>query len=141
MFLLDTDTFSHLRHEHQLVVAKAEEAIAQGYMVAITIITKIQVLQGRMSALLKADSHEQFLNTQRRLLDDEDSCWRTQVFPLDESALIVFDGLIEVKGLRKIGRADLLIASIARARNATLVTRNLKHFKRVPKLKLANWVD
>jgi tRNA(fMet)-specific endonuclease VapC len=141
MFLLDTDTFSHLRQERKSTVAKSEEAIAQGYVVAITIITKIQVLQGRMSAVLKADSHQQFLNAQRRLLDDEESCVQTGVFPLDESALMVFDELVAIKGLKKIGRADLLIASIARAKNATLVTRNLKHFKLVPNLKLANWVD
>ena len=60
---------------------------------------------------------------------------------LSESALRHFDELIEIRGLRKIGRADLLIANIARAQKATLVTRNLKHFKLIPQLKCENWVD
>jgi tRNA(fMet)-specific endonuclease VapC len=46
-----------------------------------------------------------------------------------------------VKSLRKIGRADLLIASIALANRATLVTRNLRHFQQVSSLTLVNWVD
>jgi tRNA(fMet)-specific endonuclease VapC len=41
----------------------------------------------------------------------------------------------------KIGRADLLVASIALANRATLVTRNLRHFREVPGLSLENWVD
>jgi tRNA(fMet)-specific endonuclease VapC len=43
--------------------------------------------------------------------------------------------------LKKIGRADLLIASIARANKAILVTRNLKDFRQVPGLQVENWAD
>lgn len=141
MYLLDTDCYSHLRHEHPSVVTKAERAVAQEQFIAITVITKVQVLQGRMAALLKADTHEQFLNAQSRLTDDDEKCREMRVVLLDEVALGIFDQLVDSKGLRKIGRADLLIASIARAQNAVLVTRNLKHFKLVPQLKLENWVD
>jgi tRNA(fMet)-specific endonuclease VapC len=33
------------------------------------------------------------------------------------------------------------IASFALANDVTLVTRNLKHFRQVPGLKVENWVD
>ena len=46
-----------------------------------------------------------------------------------------------LKGMSKIGRADMLIASLALSRRATLVTRNLRHFRQVPQLNLVNWVD
>ena len=46
-----------------------------------------------------------------------------------------------IKGLKKIGRGDLLIASIALAHKAVLVTRNLRDYRRIPNLQLANWVD
>jgi tRNA(fMet)-specific endonuclease VapC len=46
-----------------------------------------------------------------------------------------------VSNLRKIGRADLLIASVTLANRATLVTRNTRHFKQVPGLRVENWVD
>jgi tRNA(fMet)-specific endonuclease VapC len=43
--------------------------------------------------------------------------------------------------LLEIGRADLLIASIALSRQATLVTRNLRHFRLIPGLRVENWAD
>nr|3ZVK_A Chain A, Toxin Of Toxin-antitoxin System [Rickettsia felis]3ZVK_B Chain B, Toxin Of Toxin-antitoxin System [Rickettsia felis]3ZVK_C Chain C, Toxin Of Toxin-antitoxin System [Rickettsia felis]3ZVK_D Chain D, Toxin Of Toxin-antitoxin System [Rickettsia felis] len=45
---------------------------------------------------------------------------------------------LEQKGLI-IGNNDLLIASHAIAENATLVTNNIKEFKRIPNLILENW--
>jgi tRNA(fMet)-specific endonuclease VapC len=61
--------------------------------------------------------------------------------PLDTLAAAEFDRLRENKKLKKIGRADLLFACIALAQRATLVTRNLKHFRQVPGLQLENWAD
>lgn len=52
-----------------------------------------------------------------------------------------FDRLLGTKGVKRIGRVDLLIASIALANKAVLVTRNLKDFEKVPGLQLANWAD
>lgn len=36
--------------------------------------------------------------------------------------------------------ADLQIASIALSRNMTLITGNIRHFKRMPNLKVENWL-
>jgi tRNA(fMet)-specific endonuclease VapC len=60
---------------------------------------------------------------------------------IDVLAAAEFDRLRPNKKLKKIGRADLLIACIALANRATLVTRNLKHFRLVPGLRVENWVD
>jgi tRNA(fMet)-specific endonuclease VapC len=49
--------------------------------------------------------------------------------------------LAKAPALNKVGRADLLIASIALANRATLVTRNRRHFEKVPGLMVVNWVD
>jgi tRNA(fMet)-specific endonuclease VapC len=38
-----------------------------------------------------------------------------------------------------IGESDLLIGSIALANKQTLITRNIKHFERVPGLKVESW--
>ena len=42
---------------------------------------------------------------------------------------------------RPIGHNDLLIAAHARALGATLVTRNVDEFARVPNLTIESWVD
>jgi tRNA(fMet)-specific endonuclease VapC len=70
-----------------------------------------------------------------RLLD------AVQTIPFDSQSAAVFDRLRRNRGLRKIGRPDLLIASSALARDATLVTRNTRHFQSIPNLKLENRAD
>lgn len=47
---------------------------------------------------------------------------------------------LERKGT-PIGSYDLLIAGIARSRGITLVTNNIKEFKRVEGLLLENWIE
>ena len=63
------------------------------------------------------------------------------VILIDGDAANQFDRLRSVSKIQKIGRADLLIASIALANQARLVTRNLRHFRQIPHLSLENWVD
>ena len=40
-----------------------------------------------------------------------------------------------------IGPNDLIIAAIARANDATLITHNTKEFNRIPSLRLEDWED
>ncbi len=47
---------------------------------------------------------------------------------------------LEKKGM-PIGPYDLLIAGMARSRDMTLVTNNIKEFERVVSLHLENWVE
>lgn len=63
------------------------------------------------------------------------------VILIDPDAANQFDRLQGISKFRKIGRADLLIASIVLADQATLVTRNLRHFRQITHLFLENWVD
>lgn len=63
------------------------------------------------------------------------------VLSINEAAADQFDRLRQIKRLRKIGRADLLIAAIALAHGATMVTRNVKHFSQIPGLRVENWLD
>ena len=47
---------------------------------------------------------------------------------------------LEKKGM-PIGPYDLLIAGLARSRDMTLVTNNIKEFERIINLHLENWVE
>ncbi len=40
----------------------------------------------------------------------------------------------------RIGSMDLKIASVALSRNATVLTRNLRHFQKVPGLRAEDWL-
>ena len=61
----------------------------------------------------------------------------TQVVGFDRRAGTEFERL---KGLRlRIGSMDLKIAAIALAHDATVITRNLKDFSRVPGLHAEDW--
>lgn len=47
---------------------------------------------------------------------------------------------LETKGIR-LANPDLRVAAIAISRGATLMTGNVKHFSRVPDLKVENWLQ
>src|SRR5207253_11039839 len=106
-----------------------------------TIITEIELLRGRFDFTLKAATGAELLRAQELLTRTEELLAQIVIVPIDDAAAARFDQLRLARGLRKIGRADLLVASIALAHRATLVTRNLRHFKQVPGLVVANWVD
>lgn len=64
-----------------------------------------------------------------------------RILPTDATAAADFDRLRENKKLKKIGRADLLIAAITLAHKATLVTRHLRDFRQIPGLPVENGAD
>lgn len=64
------------------------------------------------------------------------------VLPFDEAAAEIYGPLrakLETSG-RRLDEPDLRIASIALARQLTLVTGNTRHFSRVPDLAVENWL-
>jgi tRNA(fMet)-specific endonuclease VapC len=138
MFVLDTDTLTHLLHGHPQVVERVARSTEQ---VAITDASRIEQLRGRFDAVFKAADAAALVRARQRLQQTEDALARLPLLPIDEAAAAEFERLIGTKGLRRLGRGDLLIASIALANKATLVTRNRKDFGKVPGLKIENWVD
>ncbi|HOS96306.1 MAG TPA: type II toxin-antitoxin system VapC family toxin [Deltaproteobacteria bacterium] len=64
-----------------------------------------------------------------------------EVIPFDDHATMHYGEIrwhLERKGL-VIGAMDMLIAAQARSRALTLVTNNLREFKRIPDLQLEDW--
>ncbi|MGD0898612.1 MAG: type II toxin-antitoxin system VapC family toxin [Thermoguttaceae bacterium] len=140
MYLLDTDILSllHLGHAR---VGRHKERVDPHRVVGTTIVTKVQILRARYDFVLKAADGEELLRAQHWLYRSESLLSQITIVPLSDDAATEFDRLRRDARLRKIGRADLLIACIALANRATLVTRNLRHFQQVPNLKLENWAD
>ncbi|MFM7793627.1 MAG: type II toxin-antitoxin system VapC family toxin, partial [Microcystis panniformis] len=137
--LLDTDTLTHLHSGNTNVINRLENL--QDEEVAITIVTKLEILRGRIDYLLKAFSGSDLLKAQELFSRSETLLNQLPVILIDPNAANQFDRLQDISKFRKIGRSDLLIASIALANQARLVTRNLRHFRQIPHLFLENWVD
>jgi tRNA(fMet)-specific endonuclease VapC len=139
MHLLDTDTLTHLHAGHPQVTAHLR--MVDDPVVGTTIITKSEVLRGRIDFLLKAATGAELLRAQQRFTRTEELLAQLLIVPFDEMAAIQFDRLRVTKAYRKIGHADLLIASIVLAHGATLVTRNVRHFRQIHGITVINWVD
>jgi len=78
----------------------------------------------------------------RNLADIEALAARLEVVPFDSEAAIHF-GQVRAelaKSGKIIGPYDLMIAGHARSRGLILVTNNMREFKRVPGLRVENWV-
>ena len=139
MFLLDTDILTLLELAKPRVVDRLSEV--DPAEVTTKLITKIEMLLGRFAAVLKAANAEELLRAQQKLTRTEELLDELEIVLINAAAALEFDKLRQHKKLKKIGRGDLLIASIALACKATLVTRNLRDFLQVPGLHVENWAD
>lgn len=138
MILLDTDTLSMLFADHSRVAARYRQA---GDLVGTTVITRIEMLVGRFQFILKAEDGEKLQRARGLLRQTERNLATMPIVDLDAHATAEFDRLRGNKKLKNIGRGDLLIACIALAQRATIVTRNTRHFRQVPGLQVENWAD
>lgn len=138
MILLDTDILSLFTRGDPRVRQRVQTAADT---VGTTIVTRIEVLRARFDFLLKAGNGDQLQRAQHWLEQSERDLRRFPMESIDAAAANEFDQLRQLKGLRGVGRADLLIASIALAKKAILITRNVRHFRLVPNLRVENWAD
>ena len=136
MIVLDTDMFSLFATGHPRVVARVEAATD---LVVMTVISRIEILHGRFDFLLKAADSGQLQRAQQLLTQTERDLAEIPILLIDSRVAAKFDRLRQNKKLKKIGRADLLIASIVLAHRALLSTRNLRHFQQVPGLRVEDW--
>lgn len=139
MHLLDTDTLTHLHAGHPQVIAQLRAV--DDPVVGTTIITKSELLRGRIDFLLKAATSAELLRAQQWFTRTEELLAQILIVPFDEAAAMQFDRLRGTKAYRKIGRADLLIASIVLTNRAMLVTRNVRHFRQIHGISVINWME
>jgi len=138
-YFLDTDIYNHYHAGQAQVVSRVGSTAWSD--LAITVVTRMEILRGRFEFLKKAATGAELTRAQLRLDESESALTKWRIIPVDNAACIEFDRLRANRALRKIGRADLLIACIALANRATLATRNVRDFKLVPGLRVENWVD
>ena len=130
MHLLDSDKLTLLFEGHPKIIERLEQLPHDD--VGITVVTRAEVLRGRIEYLLKAADGAHLQRAQELLARTEAFLSKMIVVPVDDQAAAHFDRLRLLKPLRNMGHADKLIASVALASKAILVTRNLRHFGKVP---------
>lgn len=129
MTVLDTDVVLDFTHNREPGKSLFLEASKQGS--AISVITWIEVFYGIYKRSTKPRKRKQeFLDILKN--------FSIEILPLNE---LVGAGFVEAKvSLEKKGKKltdfDLMVAATALGYKLPLATRNKKHFKRVPKLKL-----
>jgi tRNA(fMet)-specific endonuclease VapC len=139
MIVLDTDILTFFLRNHPRVLGRVQSANEE---IVITVISRIETLRGRFDSLMKAANGDELRRGQQRLDEAERDLARIpRILAINAEAAAELDRLLDNKKLKKIGRADLLIAAITLAHRATLVTRNLKDFRQVPGLSVENWMD
>jgi tRNA(fMet)-specific endonuclease VapC len=105
--------------------------------VSTTIVTYEEQTRGWMAYAARARTTAQQIEAYRKLERHLDLYRHSQVLGFGKRAGAAFEHL---RGLRlRIGAMDLKIAAIALAHDATVLTRNLKDFSRVPGLHAEDW--
>ena len=135
MYMLDTDICSYIMKEHPLKTLETlQQKTQDGHIICISVITYSELLFGaeRSSQPIK---HKTLI---------KEFCDRLeQIVPWDKAAANEYARLHSylLKKGNPIGNNDTMIAGHALSTESILVTNNLRHFKKIPKLKIENWVS
>ncbi len=137
LFVLDTDILSLYRRGQPLVVQRMLQQSLN--TLATTAITVEEQLTGWYTLLRQQKSREQLARTYQNLVDTVVELNQFRLLSFTEEAIDRFETLRSQKlGVRA---NDLRIAAITLVNSATIVTRNVADFGRVPGLLVENWAD
>jgi len=135
LHIFDTDHISLLQRRNANVIARLERISLDER--AVTIITVIEQIQGRLAVIHHATSEADVARGCERLQETMGFYASIYVLPYDVEAQLQFAHLRRQQV--RIGTQDLRIAAIALSKNATLVTRNTRDFAKVPGLHIVDW--
>jgi tRNA(fMet)-specific endonuclease VapC len=139
MHILDTDHFSILQRPASAEAHRLRfrlESLSDDERF-VTVVTLEEQMRGWLAQIARAKSLAQQIEIYRRLEKLVKDYAQSNLLSFDERAAEKFQGL---KAARiRIGTMDLKIAAIALANDATLLSRNLKDFSKVPGLKVEDW--
>jgi tRNA(fMet)-specific endonuclease VapC len=134
-FLLDTDILSLLQQRHPAVLQRVSREKADE--VAITILSVEEQLSGWYRRLRRAKSPGDLAKVYDRLTANVRSLSSVSIVSFSEPAIVRVKGLAAQR--LNVRKTDLSIGAIALEIGATVVTRNLSDFQRIPGLNLEDW--
>ena len=140
MIVLDTDIVT-LHSYGKTEKLKERIAAVKDDDLAVSIITRMEILRGRFDNIVTAATQEELKKAMERFVGTEILLARFTRVDVDDAAREHFGNLLQGKKTKKMRRKDMLIACIALGQKALLVTRNVKDYKDVQGLKVENWAD
>lgn len=140
MYVLDTDHMSLLYRASSIEAHRLRKKLNELLSdkdAATTIITFEEQIRGWMARVPKSRLLIEQVEVYRRLNETLQRYCQIAVLDFDDRAAARFEEL--QKQRVRIGTMDLKIAAIAMANNATLLSRNLKDFGKIPTLQVEDW--
>lgn len=138
MLILDTDHLSIMdKNTMEAFNLGRRLATRQPGEVAATIITYEEQMRGWLAYAARASTSVQQIRSYQKLREHIEQFREIPIIDFDAAAGAEFDRLREAR--IRIGTMDLKIAAICLAQSATLLTRNLADFSRIPGLLAEDW--
>jgi tRNA(fMet)-specific endonuclease VapC len=136
-FVIDTDALNlFFRGDEEAVQVLARLKIKQ---LSSTVISADEIVSGWQTLLRKVKNNAQEADVWRRYTISLNLMRSVQWLPFPEAAIERFETLKKMR--LNVGNNDLRIAAIALENGATVVTRNVRDFRRVPELQVARWSE
>jgi tRNA(fMet)-specific endonuclease VapC len=139
LYLLDTDTLSLVRYNNTTVTAAIATARLTGHTVGLAGASVEEQMRGWLAAVQTAKTPARLAHASRLLAEAVPLWAQFPIFPMTESALCRFEQLVRLR--LNVGRMDLRIAAVALDAGATVVTHNVRDFRRVPGLAVEDWTE
>ena len=135
LYVLDTDILTLFERGSETVLARVAQY--DPVQVAISVVTVEEQLSGWYAQVRQAKEPDRLAWAYSRLADSVRFLSRMQILAYDVSAMARYDALKRRR--LNVRKMDLQIAATVLERDATLVTRNVRDFKRVPGLRIQDW--
>lgn len=140
MLVLDTDLITLLQWQASAAFRRLKQrldAVATTEPIRVTIVSFEEQTRGWLAQIAKARESQHQVSAYRRLHELHEDYCRRIVLDYDQAAVEQFGRLRKAK--LRIGTMDLKIAAIALAHDATLLSRNLADYRKVPALRVEDW--
>jgi tRNA(fMet)-specific endonuclease VapC len=137
LHVLDSDIFSLYRRTHKRLDEKIDARPLEE--LAITVVTVEEEVAGWYTLLRQARTADDEVRAYDRLARAIPTLARWQILPMSHAALARYEALKRMN--LNVRKMDLRIAAIVLEAGATLVSRNLRDFRRVPGLAVEDWTS
>ncbi len=132
IYNLDSSIIIEILRSNETVINNMLKAVGTENKIAICSVAYYEILRG-----YDTDKNRKKVAVFKALCNDAEN------FALNDKAVDIAVNIYRYLSKRgqKIEDADIFIAATTLANDAVLITDNVKHFSRVPDLKVVNWKD